>query len=198
MKSPDYRSYAAWRAGKAGASGWRPLATVALVAALSSCAHEAARGPLPAVNRGDASWQAVEQPDTVHYQLAMGEVSSGGTAQHRVTPIYPASQLAACPAAVAVTVKLIVDPAGRVDDVRPGDAASASPGLGPFLEAARTAARDWTFDPLQVNRWAADAKGDSHVVDSRTLPFSLDYVFRFTCHAGRARVSDGDAAVAPG
>ena len=164
-----------------------------LLAGLAGCARHAVRTDTPPPNEGDASWRAVEQPDTVHYQLAMGEVSSGATTIQRVTPVYPAAQLAACPPVVDVTAQLIVDRAGKVTEVRPGDAASAKADLAPYLDATRTAALRWQFNPLQINHWAADANGESHVVDSRTEPFSLDYLFRFTCRAGRATVSAGDA-----
>jgi hypothetical protein len=105
--------------------------------------------------------------------------------------VYPSARLAACAPVVEVTARLIVDQAGKVSEVRPGNAASAQTDLAPYLDATRDAALQWQFNPLQINRWAADANGQSHVVDSRTEPFSLDYLFRFTCHAGKAQVSVG-------
>lgn len=180
-----------------GRSAGRSMVAALLVAGLAGCAHQIARTAEPPANQGDASWHAVEQPDTVHYQLALGEVSSGATALRRVTPVYPAAQLQVCPPAVDVTARLIVDTRGQVTEVRPGDAASAAADIAPYLAATRAAALQWRFNPLQINHWSADANGESHVVDSRTEPFSLDYVFRFTCRAGRAQVTAGDK-VAPG
>lgn len=174
----------------------RQLAVAFAAMALGACARETARPDKHPANRGDASWHAVEQPDTVHYQLALGEVSSGGKPLARVTPAYPASRLQACVPVVDVIAKLIVDTSGKVTEVRPGNADAAAPGLRPFLAATREAALRWRFDPLQIDHWSADANGGSHVVDSRTEPFSLDYVFRFICHSGRARVSVGDQAAA--
>ncbi|MBU6246714.1 MAG: hypothetical protein KGN77_03065 [Xanthomonadaceae bacterium] len=162
------------------------------MAGCASTAVQSAASP----HQGHASWRAVETPDTVHYALALGEVSSGATVLARVTPDYPPSELAACPPAVEVIVKLIVDIRGRVTEVRPDSAEAAAPEGRPFLEATRSAAMQWRFDPLQINHWSADANGESHVVDSRTEPFSLDYAFRFTCQAGRARVSTGDKVAA--
>lgn len=170
----------------------RSLVIFMLVIGLVGCTRPVARPGRRPPNEGDASWHAVEQPDTVHYQLAMGEVSSGGTALERVTPVYPAARLAACPPVVEVTARLIVDRAGKVTEVRPGNAASAQADLAPYLDATRTAALRWQFNPLQINHWSADANGESHVVDSRTEPFSLDYLFRFTCHAGKVQVRVGD------
>jgi hypothetical protein len=180
------------RLAMSGLATWRSVVAVTLLAGLAACARHAVRPDTTSPNEGDASWHAVEQPDVVHYQLAMGEVSSGATAFQRVTPVYPVAQLAACPPAVEVTAKLIVDRAGKVTEVRPGNAASAEADLAPYLDATRTAALRWQFNPLQINHWAADANGESHVVDSRTEPFSLDYLFRFTCHAGKVQVTAGD------
>jgi hypothetical protein len=170
----------------------RSIPALVLLAMLAGCAHPATRPGAKPPNRGDASWHAVERPDTVHYRLALGEVSSGGSAFERVTPVYPASELASCPSAAQITAKLIVDTRGRVIEVRPSDTASATPPMKPYLDATRTAALQWKFNPLQINHWSADANGDSHVVDSSTLPFSLEYTFRFTCRAGRTVVSAGD------
>ncbi|HEV2682101.1 MAG TPA: hypothetical protein VGV14_16470 [Rhodanobacter sp.] len=144
---------------------------------------------LPAPAKGDASWRLVVPKDTVRYQLAMGEISSGGTPIQRVAPIYPGDQLAACPPPQEVPATLIVDQAGKVDEVRVADEASAGANRRAFVTAVRVAARQWQFDPLQINHWAADADGNSHVVDSETKPFSQTYVFRFECHDGKSTVS---------
>lgn len=175
-----------------GLSAWRSTAAMVLLAGLAGCAHQSARPAAAPHNEGDASWHAVEQPDTVHYRLALGEVSSGGTAFRRVTPVYPPALLPVCRPVVEVTARLIVDRAGKVTEVRPGNAASAAPDLAPYLGATRAAAMQWQFNPLQISHWSADANGESHAVDSTTLPFSVDYLFRFSCHAGRAEVSGGD------
>jgi len=87
---------------------------------------------------------------------------------------------------------LIVGVNGMVGEVRITDEARADASRRAFIAAVRTAALQWRFNPLMINRWAADADGNSHVVDSETKPFSLDYVFRFECHAGKGRVSTAD------
>jgi hypothetical protein len=125
----------------------------------------------------------------VRYPLALGEVSSGATPIRRVAPVYPAGRLAACPPAQQVQAQLIVDQAGKVSEVRVVDEAQADANRRPFIAAVRAAALRWQFNPLQVSRWAADADGNSHVVDEVTKPFSLGYEFRFECHAGQPSVS---------
>lgn len=127
------------------------------------------------------------------YQLALGEVSSGATPFQRVTPIYPVDQLATCPSSQEVQALLIVDQAGKVNEVRVVDEAQANANRRKFTAAVRVAALQWQFNPLLINRWAADADGNSHVVDSETEPFSLSYVFRFECHAGKSVVSSAAA-----
>lgn len=159
----------------------------ALLGALAGCATPSRMPPLPT---GDASWHMVVPPGTVRYPLAMGEVSSGATPFRRVTPAYPDDQLAVCLPPQDVQAQLIVDEAGQVDEVRIADEAHADEGRHRFVAATRAAALQWRFNPLTIHHWAADADGNSHVVDSETKPFSLDYVFRFECHAGRATVSD--------
>jgi hypothetical protein len=76
--------------------------------------------------------------------------------------------------------------------VRVADESRAEARRRAFIAAVRTSARQWQCNPLTINRWAADADGNSHVVDSETKPFSLDYVFRFECHAGKGMVSSAD------
>ncbi|MEY2116992.1 hypothetical protein [Rhodanobacter sp. FW106-PBR-R2A-1-13] len=146
------------------------------------------RHPPPSPASGDASWRRVVPPGTVRYQLALGEVSSGAALLKRVTPVYPPGQLASCPPPQEVPALLIVDGLGRVDEVRVADEAQADAGRRAFIDAVRAAALQWQFSPLTISRWAADADGNSHVVDSGTKPFSLAYVFRFECRAGRPMV----------
>ncbi len=154
---------------------------------LAGCATTRRVAPPPP--KGDATWRAVASPGTVHYQLAMGEVSSGATPFKRVAPVYPPALLATCPPVQEVPALLIVDGRGRVGEVRVANEAQASADYRAFAAAVRSAAMQWAFNPLTINRWAADAEGNSHVVDSETKPFSLDYVFRFECHAGQATVA---------
>jgi hypothetical protein len=166
---------------------WRNGAGL-LALCLAGCATTQAIRAVPPAH-GDASWHAVDAADTKHYQLAMGEVASGATIAQRVAPVYPPDLLGMCPPPQDVQAKLIVDTAGHVGEVRVDNEAQATTDRHRFIEAVRGAARQWTFQPLQVNHWAADADGNSHVVDSATRPFSLDYVFHFACHAGQAEVS---------
>jgi hypothetical protein len=163
----------------------------ALLLLLAGCATPPRQPPPPAT--GDASWRVALPPGTVRYQLALGEVSSGGTPFQRTSPVYPSSQLASCPPPQEVPALLIVDGQGKVGEVRVTDEAQAGAGRHAFIDAVRTAAQQWRFNPLTINHWAADADGNSHVVDSETKPFSLTYVFRFECHAGKSAVSTAAA-----
>ena len=139
--------------------------------------------------RGDASWPTSPPLGTTRYHLALGDVSVGGTPVQRVTPVYPASQLAACSPMQEVDARLTVDGAGVVSDVRGIVADEAPPHWQQFYAAVRAAALQWRFTPLQIEHWAADANGNTHDVDSETRPFSLVYAFRFQCHAGQAAVA---------
>lgn len=154
---------------------------------LGGCATPRHQEPPPAT--GDASWRIMMPPGTVRYQLAMGQVSSGATPFQRVAPIYPANELAACLPPQEVQAKVIVDKTGMVSEVRGIVIDAAPPRWQSFFAAVRLAVLQWRFNPLQINRWAADADGNTHLVDSETRPFSLVYVFRFECHAGKPTVS---------
>jgi hypothetical protein len=170
---------------------------VSLAASLCACNHAPARIP-PPPSSGAASWRQVLPEGTSRYELAIGQVSSGAVPEHRTTPVYPPALLQRCPPPAEVRALLIVDVAGKVDDVRVDGEASADADRRLYIAAVKTAARQWAFVPLKVDRWAADANGESHVVDSETRPFSLAYDFRFECHAGAARVTSGDAPSAAG
>lgn len=161
---------------------------VGLLLGLTGCAT-APSVPPPPPPVGDASWRIVAPPGTTRYQLAMGEVSSGATPFQRVTPVYPAAVLLRCPPPREVSALLVVGERGRVEEVRVADEALADADQRAFIAAVRDAALQWEFNPLTINRWAADADGNTHVVSSDTRPFSLTYVFRFACHGGRSQVS---------
>ncbi|WEN15344.1 hypothetical protein PY254_01300 [Rhodanobacter sp. AS-Z3] len=162
-------------------------ASAAILLSLGGCATSRPQPPPPAI--GDASWRMEVPPGTARYQLALGEVSSGATPFQRVSPVYPPAQLASCPPPAEISALLVVDVKGAVSDVRIADEAQADPARQGFISAVRAAALQWQFSPLQINHWAADADGNTHVVDSETRPFSLTYVFRFECHAGKSTVS---------
>jgi hypothetical protein len=163
-----------------------------LLLLLAACATT--RPEPPAQGTGDATWHAVPPPGITRYTLSMGDISSGANLIDRVAPVYPPGLLVACPAPVEVTALLIVNRSGKVSEVRVAHEADADANQRPFIAATRAAARQWLFNPLLIKHWAADADGNSHVVDSVIQPFSLTYVFRFECHAGNTHVSSERAA----
>ncbi len=168
---------------------WLKYAWGGLLLILVGCAIKPTLPPPAPSATGEASWRAVVPPGTTRYQLALGEVSSGGTPFQRVTPAYPPDLLVRCPPPQEVSALLVVDGQGKAGEVRVVDEARADSSRHAFIDAVRAAASQWQFNPLTINRWAADADGNSHVVDSETKPFSLAYVFRFECHAGKPAVS---------
>jgi hypothetical protein len=141
---------------------------------------------------GDTSYRAVAKDGMQHYQLGLGEIATGAVPIYHPTPSYPPECLAARLPPQEVEALLIIDADGKVSEVRIAQEAQADPPLRPFAQAVRTAAKQWTFEPLRVNRWAADANGNSHEVDSESRPFSVHYVFRFAWKDGRP-VTDANA-----
>lgn len=145
------------------------------------------RSAAPTAATGSTSYRAGAGRDLAHYTLALGQVATGATPVVHPSPDYPPAMLASCPSEREIPARVIVDAAGHVAEVRIDPATDSA--QGPFADAVRKAVRAWTFEPLQISRWAADAQGNSHAVDGGTRPFTLDYVFTFRCRQGQASVS---------
>ncbi|KRE94427.1 hypothetical protein ASG87_17640 [Frateuria sp. Soil773] len=169
-----------------------PLAWLAMAssAVLAGCASTGAP-PVPPP-QGDASYRMVEPPGARHYQLALGQVARGATLEANPAPVYPPELLPLRLPPVELQAKLVVDTAGRVGEVRID--AGSDENRQRFADAVRQAVLSWRFTPLVIDRWAADADGNSHRVDGGAQPFSYDYVFRFECRDGQAVVSSNAAA----
>jgi hypothetical protein len=164
----------------------RVLAILVVAVLLAGCARMARQSPAPA-GIGSASYRSAASSDLAHYQLALGQIATGATLETHQPPSYPSSLLASCPPSIELPARVIVDTAGHVSEVRLQVASDRQP----FAEAVRQAVRGWRYMPLTITRWAADADGRSHPVDSQARPFSLDYVFTFRCEHGRATVTAG-------
>lgn len=164
----------------------RALAILAGVLLLVGCAHVTPEAPA-STRVGSADYRTAATSDLAHYPLALGQIAMGATLQAHEPPTYPTPMLATCPPLVEMPARVIVDTGGRVSEIR----MDAAPTQQPFADAVRQAVRDWRYMPLTITRWAADADGRSHPVDSQAQPFSLDYVFTFRCEHGRATVTDG-------
>jgi hypothetical protein len=176
----------------------RPLLGGTLVAAailLAGCATTSSPAPAPPSPQGDTSYRAVARDDMQHDQLALGEISTGAVPSARSAPIYPPALLSSGLPPVEVEALLMVNADGKVSEVRIADEAQADPQRRLFADAVRKAAMQWTFEPLRIDRWAADANGNSHRVDGETRPFSADYVFRFAWKDGKP-VTDASASTA--
>lgn len=157
------------------------------------CATHPTRQPTaPPRATGDASWKMEVPAASQRYQLAAGTIATGSNAVQMVTPVYPTSQLAACPSPTQVRALLIVDGTGKVAEVRMLGELKADELRKPFDQAVRSAALQWRFNPLQVQHDAVDA-AHNPVVISEVRPFSMAYVFRFACHAGKATVTSDSA-----
>lgn len=161
-----------------------PRAAALLLALLAGCTQATRPAPTsPGV--GSASYRTDATSDLTHYQLALGQTATGATPDVHRAPSYPPAMLAACPARVELPARVVVGEDGRVEDVR----VTPASGQAPFAQAVRAAVGAWRYTPLTISRWAADAEGVSHPVDTEARPFSLDYVFTFRCEHGRASVS---------
>ncbi|WP_266180239.1 hypothetical protein [Dyella humicola] len=177
-------------------ASYRPPLGWALAAAatmLAGCATTPSPAPAQPSPQGDTSYRAVAKESMRHYQLAMGEISTGAIPSARSAPIYPPELLSSGLPPVEIEAQLIVNAEGKVSEVRIADEVQVDPQRRPFADAVRKAAMQWTFEPLLISRWAADANGNEHKVDSEARPFSAAYVFRFAWKDGKP-VTDVNAA----
>jgi hypothetical protein len=148
-----------------------------MVSSLAACAAAPARAPAPA------------SAGMVSIPLALGQISSGGEPLARVMPAYPASLRESCPARQEVEVRVSVDASGAVSDVRGIAVDAFPPPWNTFYAAVHPAVLQWRFEPLRIGHWAADAQGNTHVVDEQRHPFMRIYRFEFDCRARVTRVS---------
>jgi hypothetical protein len=171
---------------------WRYGSGVALISAMICACHNTKTQPAPtSTPQGNTSWHLVDTPDAQHYQLTLNEVASGAGIISRVSPVYPADELAVCPPSVDVQAQVIVDESGHVSDVRVGDEAQADPHRHRYIDAVRIAARQWDFAPLEIDLWAHEPDGSQQLQSHKVKPFSLVYAFHFECHDGRTSTSVG-------
>lgn len=150
--------------------------------------------PAPkSVSQGSASWRSVDPVGTQHYELSHGQTASGSVPVKRLSPTYPAAELAACPPPVEIQAQLIIDKVGRVGEVRVVDEAQADQPRRHYIDAVRAAALQWQFEPLKIGHWVDDPRGSTHRLVSETQPFSEIYVFHFECRNGQPSTTVGNA-----
>jgi len=174
-------------------SGWKWL-PASLGIALAGCASVPPTVPAKPAVEGDTSYRAAQKDDLQHYQLALGQVSTGAVPSHHPAPVYPDALLDQRLPPEEVEARLVVNEEGKVAEVRIADEERADAHTRLFDDAVRAAAMQWTFEPLRINQWASDANGNTHEVSSEARPFSLDYVFRFAWKDGKPVT---DAGVSP-
>ena len=144
---------------------------------LAACAAAPARAP------------TAKSADMVEVPLPLGETYNGGEPLSRVMPIYPATMVKACPAQQEIDAVVYVDANGTVSNVIGAVIDMALPPWETFFAAVRPAMLQWRFEPLRVERWVADAAGNTHAVDSKAHRFARRYTFDFTCKGGVTHVA---------
>ncbi|MET3653714.1 hypothetical protein [Dyella japonica] len=174
--------------------GWSRWLLVTLGMTLVGCASVQPSAPSRPTTEGDTSYRAVAKDDMQHYQLALGEISTGAVPSSHPAPVYPVALLDQRLPPQEVEAVLVVDEAGKVAEVRIAEEQQADARTRLFDDAVRAAAMQWTFEPLRISQWASDANGNTHEVGSEARPFSLDYVFRFAWKDGKPLT---DASASP-
>ncbi|AFC84571.1 hypothetical protein [Frateuria aurantia] len=153
---------------------------------LAACVHQIRPDHPSSVVEGRASYreQAQAGGGTARYSLALGESAIQPVAQIQVAPRYPVMLIPLHLPARDIPAQLAVDGNGHVYNVIVPGEATADPALQAFVAAIRTAVAQWRFSPLIIQHMAADADGNSHVVDQSRPPFSQFYVFHFELKNG--------------
>lgn len=158
---------------------------------LAACGRAPQRPP----ERRDGAVQVQPLPADAGDRYAHSEevrYESPVAAADNPLPEYPPALLAEHLPLRSVRVRLIVDAEGRVVDAQTLDADAAAAG-DPFFGSVRAACAQWRFSPL-IERTrepvqTADAEGTvwtEYRDRERTLPFHLDYAFRFEQVDGKA------------
>ncbi|GLR00011.1 hypothetical protein [Dyella mobilis] len=173
------------------AKGFGYLAGMCLL--LAGCATTSTSAPgagTPA--EGNASWHQADPAGTEHYKVSHEQLASGSFPLKRIAPVYPAAELPTCPAPIDIQALLIVDKTGRISEVRVDGEAQAGEHRQRYIDAVKAAARQWQFQPLEIDQWVKGADGTKHLA-GEAQPFSQTYVFHFECHDGRPSTRIGDA-----
>jgi hypothetical protein len=171
---------------------WRYGSLVALICVTLCACHNTKTEPAPtSTPEGNTSYHLVDTSSAPRYQLTVNQVASGAGVISRVSPVYPAEELAACPSSIDVQAQVIVDVAGYVSDVRVDDEAQADMHRHRYIDAVRAAAKQWDFIPLEIDKWAHEPDGAQQLQAHKVKPFSLTYALHFECHDGRTSTSVG-------
>ena len=169
----------------------RPIRATALPPALlllAACSAVPTHRRHPPPNSGDASWTAGRAGRAGALQAGDGrslQWRQPAAAGRAGLSTRPAGELPAA-AGHRRAADRRPDPAPSARCASPDEEKAGAP-RRQFIAAVRDAARRWQFSPLQINHWAADADGNSHVVFSETPPLQprLRVPFRLPRRPGK-------------
>ena len=161
---------------------------IAVAAALCACSHNA-KPTATAPETQVAFRLSAAAGQTPRWEMRKGESANIPAMILHEAPTYPREAIALRLPLVIVAAKVIVDPEGKVSEVRiaPGDTTSSR---SLFDEAVRTGVSEWRYVPLTFTRWKDVLDAQGNVIESKPeaierRPFSLDYEFRFELRDGK-------------
>lgn len=166
---------------------WLSLLAFALI--LNGCRH-----PPATQGTGKSSFTVLDPPSAPSSGMDDApkvELSAHGFREARpflplAEPIYPARALAAKAGRAVVGVRIIVDTTGRISSVTPSLRIFSTPGpfADDFLEAVRTALRQWRFLPAAVEHREDNGTSDNEHVRLEAIETYYDISFIFTATGG--------------
>jgi hypothetical protein len=190
-----------------------PVLTVGLSALAAACAHRTSPASAPAPvagpakapsdpREGNVAVEFLADPDAPKPKLGESQEFTPAAPLSTRLPEYPAAALAGGGPSAVVAVRLMIDNAGRVYDVR--DSPRLTPHTGPFAcdfrAAVDAAVRRWAFTAARIDTLGA-ARPDMPqrpLAATRYVPTYLDFAFRFTVVDGKGVVTVGAETPARG
>jgi len=162
-----------------------------------ACAkHQVAVAVLPESSTGEVSFKFLADNKSVEKQDSQGwEYHPPYLVGEAKMPSYPERPLAKRFGSAVVIVKIVIDSAGEVTDVRPEPGSTTGPFAVDFFHAIETTVRKWRF--TRPEWWhleeGKDINGDGkpdyqRVIDIKPASASGDVEFLFELVAGQGNV----------
>ncbi len=169
---------------------------VAVLSGLTLLANGCRHAPVPEA-KGQSSFAFIDQPvpppppsdGKVLEPVDRAQYREAQLKDNAALPVYPGRALKAKAGRALVGVHIMVDPNGRVSDIRPSMFVFSTPGLfaSEFRDAVETAVRLWQFTPARVEYYEIRNENGlpfARVTRTEATESEFDLSFTFTATGG--------------